>query len=60
MQQRIITLLAPILLFLSFQSTAAAYNGYTAGNFLPGIKMAVSAMTVHVRLQQDGYQPILF
>jgi len=39
---------------------SAAYNGYTAEDFLPGIKMAVSAMTVHVRLQQDGYQPILF
>ncbi len=39
---------------------SAAYNGYVAEDLLPGIKMAVSAMTTHVRLQQDGYQAILF
>jgi intracellular sulfur oxidation DsrE/DsrF family protein len=39
---------------------SAAYNGYTAEQLLPEIEMAVSAMTVHVRLQQDGYQAILF
>jgi len=39
---------------------SAAYNGYTLEDLLPGIKMAVSAITVHVRLQQDGYQAILF
>lgn len=39
---------------------SAAYNGYSEKDLLPGIKMAVSAMTVHIRLQQDGYQAILF
>lgn len=39
---------------------SAAYNGYTAAQLLPEIDMAVSAMTVHVRLQQEGYQAILF
>ena len=39
---------------------SAAYNGYAAEEFLPEISIAVSAMTVHVRLQQEGYQAILF
>ena len=39
---------------------SAAYNGYSAEELLPEVKMAVSAMTVHVRLQQEGYQAILF
>ncbi len=39
---------------------SAAYNGYTAEELLPEISIAVSAMTVHVRLQQEGYQAILF
>jgi len=39
---------------------SAAYNGYSEEDLLPEIKMAVSAMTVHVRLQQEGYQAILF
>jgi intracellular sulfur oxidation DsrE/DsrF family protein len=39
---------------------SAAYNGYTAESLLPEADMAVSAMTVHVRLQQEGYQAILF
>jgi intracellular sulfur oxidation DsrE/DsrF family protein len=39
---------------------SAAYNGYTAENLLPEVDMAVSAMTAHVRLQQDGYRAILF
>ena len=39
---------------------SAAYNGYSAGDMLSEVKIAVSAMTVHVRLQQDGYQAILF
>jgi len=39
---------------------SAAYNGYSTEQLLPGVDMAVSAMTVHVRLQQDGYRAILF
>jgi len=39
---------------------SAAYNAYTPGDLLPEITMAVSAMTVHVRLQQEAYQAILF
>jgi len=39
---------------------SAAYNGYGAEELLPEVNMAVSAMTVHVRLQQEGYQAILF
>ena len=38
----------------------AAYRGFTAEELLPEVTMAVSAMTVHVRLQQEGYQAILF
>jgi len=39
---------------------SAAYNGYGPEDLLPEANMAVSAMTVHVRLQQEGYQAILF
>ncbi len=39
---------------------SAAFNGYREEDLLSEINMAVSAMTVHVRLQQEGYQPILF
>jgi len=39
---------------------SAAYNGYSSDKLLPEVKIAVSAMTVHVRLQQEGYQAILF
>ena len=39
---------------------SAAYNGYSSEELLPEVKIAVSAMTVHVRLQQEGYQAILF
>lgn len=39
---------------------SASYNGYTEKDLLPGISIAVSAMTVHVRLQQEGYNAILF
>jgi len=39
---------------------SAAYNGYSAEQLLPEVDMAVSAMTAHVRLQQDGYRAILF
>jgi len=38
----------------------AAYYGYAADDLLPEVTMAVSAMTVHVRLQQEGYRAILF
>jgi intracellular sulfur oxidation DsrE/DsrF family protein len=38
----------------------AAYYGYAAGDLLPQVSMAVSAMSVHVRLQQEGYRAILF
>jgi len=38
----------------------AAYYGYVPDDLLPQITMAVSAMTVHVRLQQEGYRAILF
>lgn len=39
---------------------SAAYNGFEAGEMLPEVQVAVSAMTVHVRLQEEGYRPILF
>ena len=39
---------------------SAAYNGYSKEDLLSEVSMAVSAMTVHVRLQQEGYQAILF
>lgn len=38
----------------------AAYYGYGPNDLLPQVTMAVSAMTVHVRLQQEGYRAILF
>jgi intracellular sulfur oxidation DsrE/DsrF family protein len=38
----------------------AAYHGYAPEDLLPQISLAVSAMTVHVRLQQEGYRAILF
>lgn len=38
----------------------AAYYGFGPADLLPEITLAVSAMTVHVRLQQEGYQAILF
>jgi intracellular sulfur oxidation DsrE/DsrF family protein len=38
----------------------AAYYDYAPDNLLPQVTMAVSAMTVHVRLQQEGYRAILF
>lgn len=39
---------------------SASYYGYGVEDLLSEAKMAVSAMTAHVRLQQDGYQAILF
>ena len=38
----------------------AGYYGYKAEDLQPGVTMAVSAMTAHVKLQQEGYQAILF
>jgi intracellular sulfur oxidation DsrE/DsrF family protein len=38
----------------------AAYHGFQPEDLLPQVTMAVSAMTVHVRLQQEGYRAILF
>jgi intracellular sulfur oxidation DsrE/DsrF family protein len=38
----------------------AAYYGYRSIDLLPQVTTAVSAMTVHVRLQQEGYRAILF
>lgn len=39
---------------------SAAYRGYSPADLLPGVDIAVSAMTAHVRLQQDGYRAVLF
>lgn len=33
----------------------AAYRGIKKGDLLPGVKLAPSAMTAHVLLQQDGF-----
>ncbi len=38
----------------------AGYYDYAPADLLPEVIMAVSAMTVHVRLQQQGYRAILF
>jgi intracellular sulfur oxidation DsrE/DsrF family protein len=38
----------------------AAYYGFGPNDLLPQVTVAVSAMTVHVRLQQEGYRAILF
>jgi intracellular sulfur oxidation DsrE/DsrF family protein len=34
---------------------SAAYYGVELGDLAPGVEMALSAMTAHVLLQQDGY-----
>ena len=34
---------------------SAAYYGVTTDDLLPGVKMALSAMTAHALLQQQGY-----
>lgn len=34
---------------------SAAYNDVTNGDLLPGVTMALSAMTAHAQLQQEGY-----
>jgi len=49
---------AGVKIYLCGQS--AANIGIAAEDLLPQVRMAVSAMTVHVRLQQEGFQPILF
>lgn len=38
----------------------AAHRGFEPDQLLPQVTLAVSAMTVHVRLQQEGYRAILF
>lgn len=38
----------------------AAYRGFEPDQLMPQVTMALSAMTVHVRLQQEGYRAILF
>jgi hypothetical protein len=38
----------------------AAYCGYAPGDLLPQVTLAVSAMTVHVRLQEEGYRAVMF
>ena len=49
---------AGVAIYLCGQT--AAYRGFEPDQLLPQVTMAVSAMTVHVRLQQEGYRPILF
>ena len=39
---------------------SAAYNDIGNADLLPGVKMALSAMTMHVLLDQDGYSLIPF
>lgn len=50
--------LAGVAIYLCGQT--AAYRGFDTNQLLPQVSLAVSAMTVHVRLQQEGYQAILF
>jgi intracellular sulfur oxidation DsrE/DsrF family protein len=38
----------------------AAHRGFSPDQLMPQVTLAVSAMTVHVRLQQEGYRAILF
>jgi intracellular sulfur oxidation DsrE/DsrF family protein len=49
---------AGVSIYLCGQS--AGYRGYGANDLLPQVKPAVSAMTAHVRLQQEGYRIIPF
>ncbi len=39
---------------------SAGFRGYNKDELLPQVQMAVSAMTAHVRLQQEGYRIIPF
>ncbi|MFT7289260.1 MAG: intracellular sulfur oxidation DsrE/DsrF family protein [Halieaceae bacterium] len=41
-------------------SQTAAFRGMQPGEFSPTVTMSVSAMTAHVRLQQEGYTLIPF
>lgn len=41
-------------------SQTASFRGMAAEEFNPAVKMALSAMTAHVRLQQEGYTLIPF
>lgn len=41
-------------------SQTAAFRGMAPGEFSPAVTMALSAMTAHVRLQQEGYTLIPF
>ncbi|MFT5138778.1 MAG: intracellular sulfur oxidation DsrE/DsrF family protein [Lysobacterales bacterium] len=50
--------LAGVQIYVCGQS--AYHHGYGVEDLLSEATMAVSAMTAHVRLQQDGYQAILF
>jgi len=49
---------AGVAIYLCGQT--AAHRGFTPDQLLPQVTLAVSAMTVHVRLQQEGYRAILF
>jgi intracellular sulfur oxidation DsrE/DsrF family protein len=42
-----------VRIFVCGQS--AAYYDVTTNDLLPGVEMALSAMTVHALLQQQGY-----
>jgi intracellular sulfur oxidation DsrE/DsrF family protein len=49
---------AGVKIYLCSQS--AAYKNFTWNEFNPAVTIAVSAMTAHVRLQQEGYTLIPF
>jgi intracellular sulfur oxidation DsrE/DsrF family protein len=49
---------AGVEIFLCGQT--AGHYGFLPENLLPQVTLAVSAMTVHVRLQEEGYRAILF
>ena len=49
---------AGVQVYLCGQS--AGFRGFGTDELLPEVAMAVSAMTVHVRLQSEGYRGILF
>ncbi len=49
---------AGVKIYLCSQS--AAFKGYGFDEFNPAVTIALSAMTAHVRLQQEGYTLIPF
>jgi len=49
---------AGVRFFLCGQT--AGHRGYDPADLLPQVALAVSAMTAHVRLQEEGYRAILF